>query len=201
VKRADELGSVDMISKEVINAIFTYDVAIADLTFLNPNVFYEIGLRHMVELPLIHIASSGTQLPFDNAGVNTIWFDVDVWKSHEHTRERIAAAVKERLKPGYKVSNPVTQARAELKLAESSDTQEQLMAQIISRLEHLEQARRSDAQRLRRQNAVLGGAVPNIFSAGTAGANTGLYSINAGLLSDPVSSFHTRVGEEEEEEP
>lgn len=138
VKRADELGPVDLITKEIIDAIFSYDLAIADLTFHNPNVFYELGLRHMKELPAIHIASEGTKRVFDTQEVRTIYYNIQDWHSHVSTREEIKVAAAQRMESDYKVSNPVTQARAQLELAESKDPKDVLIANLVSGLERME---------------------------------------------------------------
>lgn len=117
VKRADAFGAAEMISDKIIEAITTHDLAVADLTFSNPNVFYELGLRHMAEKPVIHIAGDGTKLPFDNSGVSTIFFDVTDIHSHKQARDEIAKAAAVVMTKGYKVSNPVTQARGSISLS------------------------------------------------------------------------------------
>lgn len=138
VHRADELHSGDMITKEIIGAIFDYEMAVADMTFHNPNVFYELALRHMKQMPIVHIAAMGTRIPFDTAGHKAIFFDVADYNSHVKARADIKEAVEARLAKGYKVSNPVTQARAELKLAESSDPKDVMLQNLASRIEALE---------------------------------------------------------------
>lgn len=41
------------------------DVVIADLTDWSPNVFYELGVRHALDRPFIHMCRVGTKLPFN----------------------------------------------------------------------------------------------------------------------------------------
>jgi len=41
------------------------DLVIADMSLLNANAFYEIGLRHMERKPIIHMFRSGEVIPFD----------------------------------------------------------------------------------------------------------------------------------------
>lgn len=65
VKRADEIPDPGMIDAQVISMLINVDIVIADLTNLNPNVFYEIGLRHMTQKPIIHMHEKGSKLPFD----------------------------------------------------------------------------------------------------------------------------------------
>jgi hypothetical protein len=48
---------------------------VADLTERNPNVFYELAIRHAIRKPLIQIIKSDEQIPFDVAGTRTIPVD------------------------------------------------------------------------------------------------------------------------------
>ncbi len=69
VKRADEDAYPGMISDRMISDIFNADLVVADLTDLNANAFYELGIRHSAEKPTIHLARADTKLPFDNAPI------------------------------------------------------------------------------------------------------------------------------------
>lgn len=138
VVRSDEFESSEEITPRIISAITSFDLAIADLSFANANVFYELGLRHMVRKPVIHICNHETNLPFDNAGVNTIVFNLMDTKSHENARQRISNFSKTMMASGYVVSNPVTSALGALKLQQSSDSSEQLMAQLLERVGSIE---------------------------------------------------------------
>jgi hypothetical protein len=43
------------------------ELVLADLTDLNANALYQLGIRHATQKPAIHVARFGTVLPFDNA--------------------------------------------------------------------------------------------------------------------------------------
>lgn len=45
--RADKIGDPGMISKQIIEYILRAKLVVADLSFHNPNVFYELALRHV----------------------------------------------------------------------------------------------------------------------------------------------------------
>jgi len=65
-KRADELRQPGIIDKLYIEWLFNADVVIADLTFGNPNVYYELGMRHVFSKKgTVLIAHENSQLPFD----------------------------------------------------------------------------------------------------------------------------------------
>jgi hypothetical protein len=67
-------GSID---KQIIKQIYQSDLVIANLTDVNPNVMYELALRHCFGTPLIIIAERNTVLPFDIGNQRTIFYDND----------------------------------------------------------------------------------------------------------------------------
>jgi hypothetical protein len=111
VKRADEDADPGMIADRAVEDIRHADLVIADLTDLNPNAFYELGVRHSTPRPTIHIARQGTVLPFDNTGHRTIFFDLTDWHSIQSASERLTHSVRAIQRPGFRISNPVVNAR------------------------------------------------------------------------------------------
>lgn len=130
VSRADKMHDPLMITDSIFEALTKSDVCVADLTMLNANVFYELGIRHALELPVIHIAQSGTSLPFDNAGYRTIMFDRQCYDSMVQLKSDLSAQLDTIEKPGFKLSNPLTQFRGREKLAASADTRDQVLAEM-----------------------------------------------------------------------
>lgn len=112
VQRADESGHAGMITVHVVNSILEADLVVADLSFLNANVFYELGLRHSTKRPTIHLASTETVLPFDNADHRTIFYDIGDWQTHEAARQTLKDYATAVFRPEYLVTNPVTLAEA-----------------------------------------------------------------------------------------
>lgn len=53
------------ILKEIITKLVSSPIAVADLTDLNPNVFWELGVRQSFKQGTVTIAQEGTKLPFD----------------------------------------------------------------------------------------------------------------------------------------
>lgn len=49
VKRADEIFSVNPILDDIVNAIKDASIIIADISGKNPNVFYELGISHILK--------------------------------------------------------------------------------------------------------------------------------------------------------
>jgi hypothetical protein len=73
--RADHIELPGLITKHVIDYICEAPLVVADLTDGNPNVYYELGIRHALGKPAIHIIDVNDSLPFDLQGMRTIIFD------------------------------------------------------------------------------------------------------------------------------
>jgi len=73
--RADFISSTGSINRKVLQYLYNADVVIADLTELNPNVFYELGVRHSLRNGTILLALKGTKPPFDVGDLNIIFYE------------------------------------------------------------------------------------------------------------------------------
>jgi len=75
VIRADKIDKPGIISRQVFEYIRRARVVIADLSFHNPNVFYELAIRHMLKKPVIQISQISDKPPFDINQMRTIFID------------------------------------------------------------------------------------------------------------------------------
>ncbi|MFI8487402.1 hypothetical protein [Streptomyces rubrogriseus] len=71
--RADQIAVAGEITEQVFRHLVEDDVVIADVSGGNPNVMYELGLRHTTGKLTIQIGEFG-QLPFDVNTIRTIQF-------------------------------------------------------------------------------------------------------------------------------
>lgn len=71
--RADGLARAGEITEQIFRRLRDDDVIIADLTGANPNVMYELGMRHTRDLLTIQIGEYG-RLPFDVSSIRTVQF-------------------------------------------------------------------------------------------------------------------------------
>lgn len=132
VTRADECPDPGSITDQIITAVMEADLIIADLTSHNPNAFYELAIRHMVEKPVIHMIMKGQTIPFDNKDYRTLIYDLADIEDLEKAKRALTEQVEAISRPDYKVSNPITKARGHQALASSSDTRDQVIAQLMS---------------------------------------------------------------------
>lgn len=90
--RADKIERSGLINQQILNYLVKSRLCIADLSFNNPNVFYELGVRHTCQLPSIPIIRKGDKIPFDVSQGRTIKIDT----SDPYTLiDRIESAKKE----------------------------------------------------------------------------------------------------------
>jgi hypothetical protein len=107
--RADLISKQGMITDQVIQCILNDRLVIADLTGSNPNVFYEVALRHALKKPMVLIADSKQKIPFDLHGLRVIPFDYPDLDNVEGIVAEIAKHVKTELeKKEEEVFSPFT---------------------------------------------------------------------------------------------
>ncbi len=131
VTRADGIPDPGLITHQIINMILDADLVVADLTGQNPNAFYELALRHMAGKPVIHMIMDGQSIPFDNKDYRTIPYNIGEYESLETAKRELTKQANAVSEDGYKVSNPVTEARGYKELTASGDTRDQMSAQLM----------------------------------------------------------------------
>lgn len=76
VVRADRLTQPGMISQQILRHILGARLVVADLSFHNPNVFYELAIRHATGLPTVLVSRSSDRIPFDIADLRVVRLDM-----------------------------------------------------------------------------------------------------------------------------
>jgi hypothetical protein len=112
VVRADQMGKPGMIGKQVIEHILKARLVVADLSFHNPNVFYELSLRHATRLPTVQVKRAIDKIPFDLSQYRTISIETrDPYtllpKIQTHTAE-VANQVRRALDDSDSGDNPIS---------------------------------------------------------------------------------------------
>jgi O-acetyl-ADP-ribose deacetylase (regulator of RNase III) len=99
--RAIDIKQAGLIHERMLQRIADADVAVVDLTTANPNVFYELGVRHaLADRVTVLLRQKGSRLPFNIAGMSTIEYQSNNEKGVRLAREAIAAYVRNGLTSG-----------------------------------------------------------------------------------------------------
>jgi len=134
---AHEISLNGSITRQVVQHLLEDDLVVANLTTLNPNVMYELAVRHCAGKPVITIAENGTSLPFDIAEERTIFFSNDMRGVVELTSSlrQVVGANEER----PIIDNPVLRVREHKVLVESLDQGDanEILADRLDNIEEL----------------------------------------------------------------
>ncbi|MFJ1791676.1 hypothetical protein [Kitasatospora griseola] len=108
--RADGIDAAGDITEQICRYILHSDLVVADVSGGNPNVMYELGLRHLIGKPTIHIGEAD-QLPFDIASIRTILY-TRARSQFAKARRGIEAALEAGLRDGFELLTPARMMRA-----------------------------------------------------------------------------------------
>jgi len=112
------------------------ELIVADLTFLNANALYELGVAHARGKRVIHICSQDTILPFDIRDYRAVIFDPRDPASHEQAAadiERFAIAAMKESEP----LNPYTAAVGRRAAIRTEDAGQKSLEQLYSDVDAL----------------------------------------------------------------
>lgn len=76
VRADDEIFATGKIIDQVWSGITAAKVLVAELTGRNPNVFYELGLAHALNKPVVLVSSNQEDVPFDLQHIRVIYYDM-----------------------------------------------------------------------------------------------------------------------------
>ena len=134
VFRSYKIDQPGMIDAQIIGHLLDDDLVIADMSELNPNAFYEMGIRHMKELPIIHMFKKGTVIPFDVKLYRAIPFDYADPADLKVARSNLNASISAVIDSAYKADNPVIRARGVVQIPETSTPEYLLIQQQLDNL-------------------------------------------------------------------
>lgn len=76
VRADDDIFATGKIIDQVWTGITAAKVLVAELTGRNPNVFYELGLAHALNKPVVLVSSNQSDVPFDLQHIRVIYYDM-----------------------------------------------------------------------------------------------------------------------------
>lgn len=109
VVAAHEISESGSISNQIIGHLLNDDLVIANLTDLNPNVMYELAVRHACNKPVISLMEGNKKLPFDIKDERTIIYSDEIAEVNRITNE-LTRAIKSTLNKSF-VDNPISRFR------------------------------------------------------------------------------------------
>ncbi len=134
--RADQLPSPGRITRQIIDQLLRADL-VADLTDHNPNVFYELAIRHASRKPVVQIIHAKDKLPFDVANQPTIFYDHQSLRSANRAVEELARQIRAVEENPEDVDTPLTEALLIDSLSQSSDPVARSNAEIMAALQEI----------------------------------------------------------------
>lgn len=135
--RADHISEPGIITSQIIQHVVEDPLVIADLTGRNPNVFYELAIRHAIKKPVVQIIHGTEPIPFDVAASRTIHFDHHDLDSAAKARDEISRQIKSAERNPKDVDTPITVALELQQLRQSDNPLEKSNAEIIAMLQEL----------------------------------------------------------------
>lgn len=130
--RADQISEPGLITSSVIQHIIDDPLVIAGLTGHNPNVFYELAIRHAVRKPLVQIIRKGEQIPFDVAGMRTISVDHTDLESVDEAKAEIVKQIKAIERNPQGIDTPISVAIDLQSLRQSDNPELRTLAELLS---------------------------------------------------------------------
>lgn len=132
--RADKISEPGLITSQVIQHIVEDPLVIADLTGRNPNVFYELALRHAIKKPVVQIIHATESIPFDIAASRTVHIDHRDLDSVARAKEEIVKQIRAVETNPEDADNPISVAVELQSLRRSDNPLEKSYAEIITML-------------------------------------------------------------------
>jgi nucleoside 2-deoxyribosyltransferase len=182
ITRSDKMDQPGSITNQIIEKIVESDLVIADLSGQNPNVFYELAVRHATGKPYIQLIDDSADIPFDVSDIRTIQYGLEVAEADETVDEiqSMLEEIEELEEPDEEgdgeniFENPISQSARFRSIWDSQEPIDEDFAevlQIVSSLDNRIEKMEGEIEEMKLQG-------------GTISANTGVAS---GVVSDIVN--------------
>lgn len=128
--RSDKIDKPGIITSQIVNHIINDPLVVADLTGRNPNVFYELAIRHAIKKPVIQLIKKGERIPFDVSTQRTIQIDHKDLDSVAEARNELRKQIKAVVKDPKLVDSPLSVAVDLQFLKQSGDPERKAIAEL-----------------------------------------------------------------------
>jgi hypothetical protein len=137
VTRADQMDQPGSITNQIIEKTVNSELVIADLTGHNPNVFYELAVRHATGEPCLQLIKSSDSIPFDISDLRTIQYGLGVEEA-DRAREQIRSQLEALRDEEVEFDNPISRSAEMESLRESADPTDQNLAEVLQTVSRLD---------------------------------------------------------------
>ena len=138
--RADLMSVPGMITPQIIDRVRDSDLVVADLAERNPNVFYELAIRHAEKKPLIQIMAEGEEIPFDVQDMRTIAMDIHDVDSVAEAKEALSGQLDAIEKREFQMNTPISVAMDLSAYRNSDDLESRALADVLEAIGQLKTA-------------------------------------------------------------
>ena len=135
--RSDKISKPGIITSQIINHIINDLLVVADLTGHNPNVFYELAVRHATKKPVIQIIKKGERIPFDVSTTRTIQIDHTDLDSVDEAKKELRKQIKAVEKDPTLVGSPISVAVDLQLFKQSGDRDSRVIVELRQRIEEM----------------------------------------------------------------
>jgi len=125
--RGDEMKNPGLITNHIIQRIANDPLVIADLAEHNPNVFYELAIRHALRKPFVQLYKKGEQLPFDIAGVRAIEVNHRDLDSAAEAKRQISESIQYMEANPGNIETPISSVIDRLELRSSDNAEKRVL--------------------------------------------------------------------------
>lgn len=114
-----KMNNPGSITTQIIDQILNDDLVVANLTGLNPNVMYELAVRHAVRKPIVCVVENSTKLPFDIITDRVIFYDDNMF-SVSSTKHELTKMIDEAMNQNV-IDNPIYRSMKDKRMLETID--------------------------------------------------------------------------------
>jgi O-acetyl-ADP-ribose deacetylase (regulator of RNase III) len=115
--RCDDFDQPGWIPARMLTQILEARVAVVDISTLNANVFYELGVRHALRKSItVLIRRKGTNTPFNIEGMSSIEYDSTGARAIDEAKAKIHSAIVSAIDDTDNIDSLVYQALPDLKV-------------------------------------------------------------------------------------
>jgi hypothetical protein len=131
-----ELSTPGSITGQIVGHLIDASLVVANVSGLNPNVMYELAVRHATRKPVVILADESTKLPFDVSDQRTLFFENSMMGAFR-LRPQFRAAAVAAIEQGDIEDNPIYRGRT-VSIIKSEPGTPDATKYIIDRLESVE---------------------------------------------------------------